>query len=734
MQNSVNRQIGGFFLSPEWICNPEKATPYIRQMVEHGYYAAHAIVWHLKFTVADQEVHDCIKSITEIAHGHGLKIILNTDYDNWAVGLVQKHPETGITVAQGIELRAHNGKFETLADFPNSKKVYCFEKIIAAYTIENGKYNRIDTADLNYDWMNKGQPGGVYIKGCVPGNHSGKMLIYPCFRSIHFIDVASSIYLKKQRELLDSYADIPLDGFAWDEPGKGMGDVKYIKLGDAFLKLFEKLNGYDLLSKIEYLDHMDDTGEAAKVRCDYHSSLVEMNYEAQKQHNDYAQSLYPGKKLIFGTHQTWSGIPTDMASGTEDYFKLAKVSTEAWTDGSWEVPLKYSAFHFMLAEGIKKELGFRNAYYNDWTYSLPAVENMHFANRFKMLFHINWYNHCFSDFSERLVNFRVDPLRSEACKDSQNLNKLDSMIGETFKPYSDVALLFMTKGINSAPGWVSGIFYSALANLSLHLAESGLYTTVMGTESIKSAKTGKGSFETRGLTYKTLIVPFANTLPGEIYDKIIDICKAGVNVVFFGTPPQFIAETGDCIGEKFASELGMAPIALTKYLQILNEQVPSIQNKEQPWIDFNCPIDVTKGEKHLNTEGHIAYIKAPGMPLYYMPSPDPREDIINLIEPFSEIPGELFANNSYCRFYINPADRNEAVLVAVSKAHIASCGLGNGQYEDDKRPPVKPRPLNVLMRGFGGELLLKGGSWCAIHLKDGKMVKNIGDCPQALWT
>jgi len=56
-----------------------------------------------------------------------------------------------------------------------------------------------------------------------------------------------------------------------------------------------------------------------------------MNFIAQERHNRYAKKIF-GKHLIFGTHQTWSGIPTDLAGGVMDYFHLGKVLTAAWTD------------------------------------------------------------------------------------------------------------------------------------------------------------------------------------------------------------------------------------------------------------------------------------------------------------------------------------------------------------------------------------------------------------------
>ena len=106
-----------------------------------------------------------------------------------------------------------------------------------------------------------------------------------------------------------------------------------------------------------------------------------------------------------------NGTANAVAAGCIDYFKLGRLSTAAWTDGSWDgYETKYLVHNFMLAEGLKKELGRRDAYYNDWTAALPAVENMRFATRCKLLFHVNWFNIFFSPFNEG----EASPLRAVA--------------------------------------------------------------------------------------------------------------------------------------------------------------------------------------------------------------------------------------------------------------------------------------------------------------------------------
>jgi hypothetical protein len=462
---------------------------------------------------------------------------------------------------------------------------------------------------------------GIFLKGKLTDGYSGRLVFYVAVKTFGVVDEAHPLYLKGQEELLDTYADIPLDGFAWDEPGKGMGDLSCFKAGAGFLSFFKKLNGYELRPNLIYLDHLDDTPKAVKVRCDYYRTLSEMNFMAQEKHNRYAKKIF-GEHLILGTHHTWSGIPADLAAGVMDYFHLGKVLTAAWTDGGWDnAELKYSAFNFMLVEGIKKELGLRDAYYNDWAHTVPTIENMRFANRFKMLFHINWFNHCFSDFSEGLVNFRHEPLRSFAKEDVANLGRFDNLVKDDFIPHSDVAFLYTWKGIASASKWLTRLFCTAITNTAFHLVDKGLFAGMMSGAGILKAKIGKGYFTVGHLKYKVLVIPFATAIAELTYQKAMQISEAGVPVIFFGPPPEFIAESGKNIAGDFAKRVGMKPFTFKQYESAYAERqaLPGLGEWEPSWVDFSYPVSLTKGEKTENREGKILYLKAPSQPLYYLP-------------------------------------------------------------------------------------------------------------------
>ena len=73
------------------------------------------------------------------------------------------------------------------------------------------------------------------------------------------------------------------------------------------------------------------------------------------------------------------------------------------------------------------------------------------------------------------------------------------------------------------------------------------------------------------------------------------------------------------------------------------------------------------------------------------------------------------------------------VVVAVAKAHVASFGLAPDKYGSSLRPPIRPHCLKALFRLPGGELTLKGGTWCAVRLDKDEVAQVIGDCPEVRW-
>ncbi|MBU4212324.1 MAG: hypothetical protein KKD33_07055 [Verrucomicrobia bacterium] len=735
---SDGRQIGGVFLSPNWIEKPALAKPWVRRIADMGYSSMIIFVRHQKRTVLDRRVHDAVKAVVKMGHALGLKMLLDTDHCWWGPMFAETHPDAALWAIRSAEASVRKGCFDFRVLFPRMPGQILFQEISAAFAPTRAGYRYIPSGMIAATPMHFLSPKpGIVLKGRVKGEYSGKMVFYVALKTFGVADVAHPQYLKAQEQMLDTYADIPLDGFTWDEPGKGLGDMTAFKAGAGVMSLFRKMNGYELRPNLIYLDRLDGTSKAIKVRCDFYRSLIEMNYIAQDRHNRYARKRFK-REMIFGTHQTWSGFPTDLTAGMIDYFKLGKVLTAAWTDGGWDASeTKYPIHNFMLAEGLKKELDKRDAYYNDWGLSMPAVGNMRFANRLKMLFHVNFFNHCICEYSEGLINYTQEPVRSAAERDTRNLDRFDRLVTDEFAPHTDVAYLYTWETMAATPKWMTRMFYTNIANLSLHLTDKGLYAAMMSGENLLRAKIGKGCFTINGFTYRVLLMPYINVIKEPVYRKAMQICAAGVPVIVVGPPPEFSAEAGKLIRDDFAGKVGIRPFSLHDYMSAYAEHssIPGINEWEPSWVDATYPAEVTTGRKAMDQEGSLMYVKSASLPLYYMPEADPREDLTRLVASLVQPRVETFAEDAYYRIFTERknAGSDRLVLVSVAKGHVASYALAPDRFGGALRPPVKLHEMKTLFRLAGGDLVMKGGTWGAVKLERGKVTGAIGDCAQIVW-
>jgi len=732
----AGKQIGGIFISPHEVKNPHLALPYIEEMVRWKYASAIMFVRHQRSTVLDLEVHDAVKEIVKYGHDHNIKMLLDTDHRWWGETFVESFPEAALWIICPVDTVVHEGNFEFRVSFPKHERQTNFEEITAVFIRSENGYENISPANVHARHMQVMNPKpGLVIKGTMDRDFSGIASFYVAVQTTGLVDVAHPEYLNAQEKLLDSYSDIALDGFCWDEPGKGMGNMAYFKAGRAFLSYFEALNGYDLRPNLIYLDHLEGDARAVQVRCDYYRSLVEMNYVAQSRHNEYAKSVFKND-LLFGSHQTWSGFPCDLATGVIDYFKLGKVLTGAFTDGGTEVESKYAIENFMLAEGLKKELGLRDAYYNDWAMSYPVVGNMRHANRLKMLFHVNWFSHVMSNFSEHLVNFTQEPSRSAMMEDVDNLDRFDALLSDEFIPHTEVALLYSWETLAATPKWLTRMFYTFISNTAIHLTDAAQYSSIMSGESLLRAEVTKGEFSIDGLKYRVLLLPYIHVLPEKYYQRIMEIIRANVPVIVIGPPPELTVNSSSNIAGEFAKEVGFTPFTLSEYAVALadNAPLPGINDWEPNWFDGTYPVKVTTAQKTFDQEGFLSWVKASDRPLYYMPQPDPREDLIELIRSLTAPSENVIAENTYHRFFHHRTDPSKKVLLAITKGHISGFAMPPDRYASSAfRPPIKQHSLRLLARLPHGELTMQGGNWCAVKI-EGKMVTQaIGDCPGINW-
>ena len=154
-----------------------------------------------------------------------------------------------------------------------------------------------------------------------------------------------------------------------------------------------------------------------------------------------------------------------------------------------------------------------------------------------------------------------------------------------------------------------------------------------------------------GFTYRPLL-PYINTIPEAVYREAMRISEAGVPVIVVGPPPEFTPD-GKNIAADFARRVGFKPFTLAQYNSVLAEQtaLPVVNEWEPSWIDATYPVETTTAQKADDQEGHLLYVSAADRFLYYMPVPDPREELTTLIAGLTTPLVETYAEDTYYRFF-----------------------------------------------------------------------------------
>jgi hypothetical protein len=738
-ENITNKQMAGGYLSPDWAVNPDEAEPYLKQAAEAGFLGYILFVRHMKQSITEPRVVKAVARITEIAHRHGLKLLLDTETTWWAANLVEAHPEAALWRICPMQAKARKGHVRVGLEKPKKSQITRYEEVSAVYIQSEGEWKRVPADGFTADWQGNMLDAldghGLTIEVKLSEAYTGPIRLYISISQKDWIDFAHPAYHEMMKSILDSYAHIPLDGVTWDEPGKGHDSLKAFAAGEGLLKLFEDTHGYDLREKLIYLDLYDGTAEAVRVRTDYFQALSDMHYNGQKFHNDYAKKLW-GDDIILGTHQTYSGLPLDLGCGVMDHFRLGEVLSAAWTDGGISFERKIHIFPLMLADSIKKELKLRDAYYNDW-FLQPWMEQILWFNRLKTLWHINTFAHVYSEPLEYHVNMRWPEFSKPFEADIKLQDSVDTFIGEQYSD-TDIAIWYGWEGYAALPKWGARAVYTFFMNTSLLLTDTGLFGDYVSNKGLAGATVEDGRMIINDQPYKVVIIPYAHALPEEIYTKLIDAAKQGVKVVFVGPPPEFSlknrieGKATAATALDFCKTIGVEDVTFADFEDVINERDVVIDSDscEPTHLEILCPVELTTATAMRDVLGAITVVKAADSDLYWLPSLDPRDDLSNLIAPWCEGKVEVFSRNAYHRTFSSDKAADDFVLVLAPREGMPGWGIIPEALVNRRaslRPPNKPLIMDALVKLGDKQWRVTGGAWCALRIQNGEIVESLAD-------
>jgi hypothetical protein len=728
--SNQSKQAMGLFLTPEWLHDFADMESAIKAAAESNFGIIIGFARHMRYTVTSPQVHDAVKAAVGISHRYGLKFAMDFDWAHWGGEFAEKNPEMAMWHIVPAESACRNGRFDFCIPYVDSHGPTVVAEISAVYGFDSdGAVASLGTRDyeLQQESFTSGFPlptldderqtseyrrpstRGYYLRlsGKVKNNELDKIRFYVAMRSYKQPDVAHPDYLQAQAELLDMYNDVPLDGVAWDEPGKG-GSLKSYKAGRGFLSFFEQQCGYDLRTRLLELDNgMDAT--SLQTRRDYYQTLNEMNYQAQDEFNRKAKSLF-GEDIFLGTHHTFSGMAMDLRCGCSDYFRLGKTLSAAFTDTGWDVtPHSETVYNYVLVDSLRKEFDQPLSYVNDWSWT-PHTAWYDYYTRLKMLYRIEWFNIFLGRHSEGFPTFPWDSHWPEVGRNAGLLEEFREFISSTNEPQSEMAVWHSWEGpayLESASHYYIRMWMTCNYNLSEESLKQGRFFDYASTGAIENGKVANGTINLPGGEYNTLVLPYAVIMTEQVWDKIRECVKAGVEVIFVGPPPSRLIDSGKDISKEFCELCGIEPTNFDKYDAWFKARkpIPSFTDWEPEKIDFRFPIALQPGSKQLFNDDNEA-IGVRNNAVTWLTSPDPREQFFrHLSRPESDTPHSEHYGNGYSRI-LTGNNPDEFILVCVAPLH----GVLHEQFSFDDL-------------SFG----MEGGRWAVLKISGRKIVNKLLD-------
>jgi hypothetical protein len=732
---SSSKQVIGLFFGPTWLhdyADMEAALAETGRSGNIGTVVGYA--WHMHHAIGDGIVHDAVKFAAEAAHRNGLKFAMDMDWSHWAGAYVERNPEMAMWFLVPAEGICTNGHFDIHVPYVHGRHAVQVAEISAAYSFNAENEPSLLACD-QYD-LQQNSHGAVYPlpsaeEGCVytPGRpdfgrhyylhltgrvkdpSAKKVRFYVAMETYTYPDVAHPAYLKTQMELLDSYRDIPLDGVAWDEPGKPNSMDGY-KVGRGFLTFFKERCGYDLRPRLLDLDQ--GTSPAAfQTRRDYFAALTAMNHRAQAEFNRRAVELF-GAGIFMGNHHTFSGLAVDLRAGCSDYFQLGEVLSAAFTDTGWDVtPPEETTYNYALAEGLRKELKKPTSIVNDWSRT-PRKAWYDYYTRLKMLFGHEWLMIFVSRWGESHATFPWSDRWPDVVRNAGQLEEFGAFTKRQLTGLSEMAVWHSPQALanlevsqyHNVRLWMTGN-----NNLAHEAMKHSRFFDYVSGRAIESASVADGRIHMGGASYRRLALPCAVAVTEALWKKVRECIEGGVEIVFFGPPPRWIIETGEDLSVEFSRLCGVERFTYEQYDAWLVSHKPPLKftDWEPLKYDFIFPLTAVGPTRELSdSNGDMIGVRNPETGVTYLTTPDPRERFFQHLErPIGVYPDILHCGSGSYRLMLDPTDPNALVLVCIA-------------------------PLNATLNEFftyqGAGFTLTGGAWVALRFDKARITDQIMDC------
>ncbi len=356
-----------------------------------------ALTW-CKPTLNEKAGHDAIAASAERAHSHGIRFLFDIDIRPARDEFFRRYPTRRLGIVQPIELTLdQHGKASgdtstgKSADHYGSYEPVGFRLLRAySYDATDGGYDALEdvtpacTAELL-------EPGRARASlDCGPEQAGKHAIVFTVFE-YSYPDIFCEDLLSFHAELLESYADVPLDGATIDEwgafpyPGFDFsGAWRRPWYSDSLVQLHHEHTGRDII--LDYLNTRippaDDPGAQVRAINDFYDLLRARNVEIERCFYDSVKRIW-GQDAFVGVHPTWFAI------------EETANTPEIWKNGLdwWDVRRDFGQTDEIAIYPVRLALAHKwggAVFYNMWynmgssdvsRYWLEAWENLRWGGR-----------------------------------------------------------------------------------------------------------------------------------------------------------------------------------------------------------------------------------------------------------------------------------------------------------------------------------------------------------------
>ena len=693
----------GLWLNECLIANLEKLDTAVEDLARSGYGVIRVMLRHTNYNHRSPQVVAAVGRIVEMAHAFRLKVVLDCEPHKEPVAhdAGALFPDAiGVRIAR-VEAEVVQGRFcAHLASPASLSQRADFIGIEAVFLREGSTYRKLDgIPSLKHRVVTEPYRNGfttgshlyvegrpcqhesyVHLSGTIPEVDRGQLVIYGRFFDPRTIDFWSKGIRDYYDLMLEAYRSIPLDGVGWDEPGTG-GDWSHYLFGDSFAKEFERSNGYRLQDKWALMDAEEFSAESMTVRLDYYRTFNEGIFRAQEYFIRRARHYF-GDKLILGTHHTWQGEGgiNDYRSGDVDYFRLNDNMDAGYTDCWWWDP-KSVSYAYTLGSSLGRVTASGKAEINTWD-AKPTNTRVEFQARLMTLMNLTWFNIWYGEATDTCL-YPADYTWETTVREMKRHGTDQRRIGRA-KPVIDVAILHGWEtvcAINRAD--IAGAHKTCCMNTAKLFSDRNVAFDWVDTRLLADSQIEDGRLVNALGKYSVLILPYASILPREAWKQCCAFVSAGGGVIFTGTPPERDVE-GAALNAEFANLLNMPELPLETYLAAV-DAICTLPQHRPDQLDICVELEGDPGAIVTSIEGERHGMQNEEGNLIYLSDLDPRERLLDIIEPWLNTDVTCYSDSILWRLY---RDGEREFLVCIAR---------------------EGRTLNGLIRWDGEEMEFRSG-------------------------